>query len=360
MGFPQLVAELGGDADGLLSAVGLRRADCGRLDTVIPLRNAIQAVELAAARTGKADFGRRLADRQSIEILGAVGVAARTASTFGQALQIFGKFMAAYSPGIAVMLEPAPGPGTSFLAWRATLTPPFRHPQTAELALGIALGVFRLLLGPQYRPVSVHLPHGPLAAREDYVRYYGCPALFGVPTAGFTLRATDLGRPLSEGSDPAVHDGAMAYLAGVLDGRVASAAHSVAELMVPLLPSGTVSVQLVARQFGMHPKALQRRLAAEGTCFSNVLDQVRRRIAERCLLHTEMSLVHLTYQLGFAEQSVLTRACRRWFDATSHGLPPGAAGACRAGAMMSTGGSALPARAGRAGRNADCPRRRRR
>ncbi len=316
MGFPQLVAELGGDANGLLSAVGLRIEDCGRFDTVVPLRNAIQAVELAAARTGMADFGRRLADRQSIEILGALGVAARTASTFGEALRIFGRFMAAYSPGIAVVLEPAAGTGFAFFEWRATVTPPFRHPQTAELSLGITLGVFRLLLGPQYRPVSVHLPHDPISAREDYVRYYGCQALFGEPRAGFTVRATELGRPLTEGGESTVHDGAMAYLTDVLDERVASAAHSVAELVVPLLPSGAVSVELVARQFGMHPKALQRRLAAEGTCFSVVLDEVRRRIAERCLRHTEMSLVHLTHQLGFAEQSVLTRACRRWFGAT--------------------------------------------
>jgi AraC-like DNA-binding protein len=66
----------------------------------------------------------------------------------------------------------------------------------------------------------------------------------------------------------------------------------------------------------LHPKALQRRLGAEGTTFAAVLDGVRRETAVRYLRDTEMSLLHLSRQLGYAEQAVLTRACQRWFGAT--------------------------------------------
>ena len=43
------------------------------------------------------------------------------------------------------------------------------------------------------------------------------------------------------------------------------------------------------------------------------LDDVRRELAERYLRDTRITLSHLARELGYAEQSVLTRSCRRWF-----------------------------------------------
>jgi AraC-like DNA-binding protein len=80
-----------------------------------------------------------------------------------------------------------------------------------------------------------------------------------------------------------------------------------------LLPTGTASLELIAAQFDLHPKALHRRLAAEKTTFAELIDHVRRETAERYLRDTDISLSHLTRELGYAEQSVLSRSCRRWF-----------------------------------------------
>lgn len=70
---------------------------------------------------------------------------------------------------------------------------------------------------------------------------------------------------------------------------------------------------MVAAQFNLHPKTLQRRLATEGTTFAQEMDRVRQEVAERYLRDTDSSLSHLTHALGYAEQSVLIRSCRRWF-----------------------------------------------
>ena len=79
--YSRLVTELGGDPLALLRAAGIRSEDVGRQDIFVSLRGAVQAIESAAAATHTPDFGRRLALRQGIEILGPVGVAARTAAT---------------------------------------------------------------------------------------------------------------------------------------------------------------------------------------------------------------------------------------------------------------------------------------
>ncbi|MGB8389578.1 AraC family transcriptional regulator ligand-binding domain-containing protein, partial [Mycobacterium sp.] len=154
--YPGLVAELGGDPAALLRAAGIRDQDVGSYDAFIPIRAGMQAIETAAEATATPDFGRQLAQRQGIEILGPVGVAARTAATVADALAIFTMFMAAYSPAIALYIRAPADPQRSFIALELLVDEATPCPQTVELALGVSLQVFRLLLGENYSALSVH------------------------------------------------------------------------------------------------------------------------------------------------------------------------------------------------------------
>jgi AraC-like DNA-binding protein len=308
--YPSLVAELGGDPAALLRVARIRQRDAGNYDAFIPYRAAIQAIESAAQATHTPDFGRRLAERQGIEILGPVGVAARTAATVADALGIFGTYMAAYSPVIAIRVARLADPERSFLTLEFLLDSPPPHAQTTELALGVSLRVFRLLMGADYSPLSVHLPHDPLTPKADYVRYFGCTPEFASRTAGFTVRTADLGRPLHR--DDVAHRAVVDYLNGITP-RDAGTVESVRTIVRQLLPTGAATLDLVAGQFSLHPKTLQRRLAEEHTTFAALVDQVRKDAADRYLRNTGISLTHLARELGYAEQSVLTRSCKRWF-----------------------------------------------
>jgi AraC-like DNA-binding protein len=305
-----LVAELGGDPAGLLRAAGIRDRDAGNHDAFIPYRAAIRAIESAAQTTDTPDFGRQLAQRQGIEILGPVGVAARTAATVADALGIFGTYMAAYSPVIAIRVAPLADPQRSLLTIEFLLDSAPPHSQTTELSLGVSLRVFRLLMGADYVPLKVHLPHDPLTPTAAYVRYFGCTPEFAARTAGFTVRTADLGRPLHR--DDVAHRAVVDYLNGITP-RNAGIVESVRGIVRQLLPTGAATLEVVANQFNLHPKTLQRRLAEEDTTFAALVDQVRKDAADRYLRSTGISLTHLARELGYAEQSVLTRSCKRWF-----------------------------------------------
>lgn len=128
------------------------------------------------------------------------------------------------------------------------------------------------------------------------------------------MSAADLERPLHH--DELVHQTALGYLdSTVADGSL-PVTQSVLAVLGPLLPAGPPTIGLISQHFGVHPKALQRRLAAEGTTFTALLDQVRRQAAELYLRDPTVTLAHLARQLGYAEPSVLTRACQRWFGMT--------------------------------------------
>ncbi len=310
-GYREQVAELGADPDVLLRAAGLRPEDAGNHDVFIAYLSHIKAVESAAEATGAIDFGRQLAARrQGVEILGPLGVALRTAPNVGEAFDIALKYIGAYGPALAISLQPTGSGDRLFYEVRPVLDRLPPHAQTQELALGVSLKVFRFLLGPDYSPLQVHLTHRALAPRKDYLAYYGGGPRFEQPHAGFILRARDLERPLSR--DRAANEVIRRYLDTVLPASDTGLTFRAAELIRRLLPTGA-TLDMVAKQFAMHPRTFQRRLEAHGTTFADLVDDVRRDVAERYLRDTDLSFTYIARELGYSEQSTLTRACQRWF-----------------------------------------------
>lgn len=311
LGFQQMVTELGGDPDALAREAQLPAEAIGDHDSFVSYRGVVALLESAAVSTGAPDFGRRLGSRQGLEILGPLGVAARTAATVGAALGAIEQYMAIYSPAIAITVRAAPGEPLAVFDWRITVEHPPVHRQAAELALGVSLQVFQLLAGADFRPTSVQLRHEPLTDEASYAEYFGCPVQFAQATYGFRFRPPVLLRPLS--SDSAVHAVVQEYLANVVAETGAGTVEVVLRLIRRMLPGDGPDLALVADQLALHPRTLQRELAAAGTSFAELVDGVRRQEAERYLTETTMPLGQLAGVLGYSEQSALSRACQRWF-----------------------------------------------
>lgn len=66
---------------------------------------------------------------------------------------------------------------------------------------------------------------------------------------------------------------------------------------------GTPTLSHVARSFGITPRTLQRRLAAHGTGFQSTLDTTRQQLAQDYLQYSTLSILDISLQLGFNEQS---------------------------------------------------------
>ena len=314
-GFTDLVEELGGELQPLLDLAHLPAEAVGDQDSFVSYRSVVTALEAAAAATGADDFGRRLATRQGLEILGPLGVAARTAGTTGAALQAIEQYMTVYSPAIAITVTAPPRSRMAELEWRIVVRRSPPHRQAAELALGVALRVLQLLAGADFRPRSVQLRHQPLGDPAAYRAYFGCPVEFAAERYAFRFPAAVLSRPLADDGD--VHALAQQYLSTIAVPTASATADTVAELVRHKLPTGTHDLDVVAGQLALHRRTLQRQLAEQGTSFAALVDQVRRDEAERYLSETDMPLGQLAGLLGLSEQSALSRASRRWF-----GMPP--------------------------------------
>ncbi|HEY0114794.1 MAG TPA: helix-turn-helix domain-containing protein [Allosphingosinicella sp.] len=80
----------------------------------------------------------------------------------------------------------------------------------------------------------------------------------------------------------------------------------------PLLASGAVRIERVARELGCSRQTLYRRLKAEGVTFEELLDSLRRRLAIRFLQKEGLSVKEAAYRLGFSDPSAFSRAFKRW------------------------------------------------
>ena len=252
-----------------------------------------------------------LALRSGLELLGTLAAAAQTGAAIAEVFHAIGRHLAVFSPAIAADLWIADGEPLARFEFRIVLDRLPPHRQIIEMALGSVLRMSRMVAGPGFTPVSTHLPHAALAPRAEYAACFGCPVKFEETFSGFLVRREDMARPMP--SDTSVREVVEAYLRSITplpDGTAAGPVRALARRL-PLTRERTLD--LVAAHLAVHPRTLERRLARENATFAGLVDTVRRDEAGRCLRDTDMPLGQVAAQLGFSEQSVLSRACRRWY-----------------------------------------------
>ena len=87
----------------------------------------------------------------------------------------------------------------------------------------------------------------------------------------------------------------------------------------PLLASGEVGIERVARDLGYSRQTLYRKLKGEGITYEQVLDRLRRQLALR-FLHEGLSVKDAAYRLGFSDPAAFSRAFKRWTGTSPSGM----------------------------------------
>ncbi|MDE9366629.1 AraC family transcriptional regulator [Luteipulveratus sp. YIM 133132] len=312
-GFVALVQQLGGDPDDLLRQFSIPRDVLLVDDGLISLTDRDRMLDAAAEILDCPDFGLRLADHQDLGVLGALAVAIEASATGADAVGCASRYMFVHSSALRVELRPDPqgAPDVVALTYTKDLS---RSPYSAQ-AMELALGVFHrialaLIAGEPVR--SVELAHAPLSAPRRYEQFFGGPVRFGTAVGALRVERDWLDAQFT-GANTTVRRLAMEHLQrqprepggpvaaqvrAVLEGRMGSAPPRIAD---------------VARLMACAPRTVQRRLGQEGTTFERLMDDVRRGIAYRLVTGTDIPIGQIAAMAGFAEQSALTRAMRRWY-----------------------------------------------
>ncbi|MGV9680172.1 AraC family transcriptional regulator [Nocardia sp. NPDC003482] len=313
-GFRATVAELGGNADEFAVLAGLPVAALDADDLLISDTNVAAVLEIAAERLHCPDLGLRIAARQDLGMLGPLALAIRTSPTLADALECTSRYLFVHARALSLRLEPDPYGDRGLIALHYGVPSP---PPVQGTDLGLAFlhrAIQRLVEGP-YALRSVDLPYRPPAPVEVYEQFFGAPVRFERPRAMLRVPRSLASHTLAAG-DEKLRRLAVAFLAEQAGDAGASLVSQVSAAARQLLGTTTPEIAAVASLLTMHPRTLQRRLAAAGTSFATILDEVRRTEAHRYLTSTDLPLSQVASLIGLADQSTLTRCCRRWWHTT--------------------------------------------
>lgn len=325
-GFADEVTVLGGDPATYARAVGLRPDALLADDVLVRDEAAAQLLELAAHDLRRADLGLRIARRQDITTLGSLAVAIQHSPTLGDALDCTSRYLFVHNGSLSVRLgdDPRGARGVAGLHYGPAGE---GLVQATDMGLAFAHGVITYLHGGPYGLLGVELPYRPAAEPAAYEAAFGAPVTFEAPGTAAVLRLPQaLAAHRLAGVNAALRRLALAHLAAQtpLPGSGGGTSARVRAAVRESLGTGSVEIAAVARLLAVHHRTLQRRLEAEGTTFGALLDEVRRGEAHRLLTGTDLPLAQVSAMVGFAEQSALSRAARRWWGAAPRAVRGGA------------------------------------
>ena len=169
----------------------------------------------------------------------------------------------------------------------------------------------------EFRPLAVHFKHPAPGSAADHEAHFGCPVHFASERDALLVSEGTLGTPNKVGDADIVRffDTLLETGLSELDDDP-PLERTVLDRISRSLSEGVPAVSDVARHLAMSGRTLQRRLAEQGLSYQGLVDEARRRLAQRLLRETDYSLVEIAFMTGFAEQSSFTRAFKRWAGQT--------------------------------------------
>jgi AraC-like DNA-binding protein len=314
--FPRLVSDLGGDSDALLRRAGIDPGIFSGRGSKLGYREMAGLLERAAAELRCPDFGMRLAAVQGGgKVFGPMGVVMRNSNTLQEALDYVVNNAHAYTLAARMRFEPDRARRRVLVGFELLMERPPDKRQAIEQALLLAhLNVVEIT-GGQARVREVLFRHQPLSPPRIYREFFGCEVRFDQRADGIFFGEQDLRCRIVD-PDAQLYEMATSFIDTKFT-RIAPPLHALVRgLMLQHLGSENCSNERIAAELCMHPRTLHRRLKAEGKAFQEIKDEVRRDVALHYLRHSDVPLVRIAEKLGYAESSVFSRSCLRWFGAS--------------------------------------------
>ncbi|MDM0026502.1 AraC family transcriptional regulator [Variovorax saccharolyticus] len=320
-GYATLMHSLGVEPMPLLRRYRIPAGSLTDDDALLSLRSCIHLLEASAQETGCADFGLRLAQVQDIRVLGPLSIALQNAPTVREAWDYTARNLFIHSPGLVLSVHEKSSliEGASEMTAEVRLDRMPSHKQTIDLCLADLHNITRLLAAEQYELRAVTLPHKPVAPLAVYQRFFGAPVFMEQPFAALHVSQGTLSADL-RGANHALRKITEDYLARHFRVPGESVSSRVRLALQHTLGTPQGSKNDVAALLALHPRTLQRHLAAEGNTFEMIREETLKEAALHYLRETEMPLGQLADILGFSEQSAMTRSYRRWFGKSPSAL----------------------------------------
>ncbi|MCW5898683.1 MAG: AraC family transcriptional regulator [Flavobacteriales bacterium] len=269
--------------------------------------------------SGEPHLGLIAGQSASPMILGLAGHLMETSATMRDALHGMVAFASTFSQQIsfrieedhgrfALVIEPTP-------LWEESSPGTVAMP--VDLIMSSAVFLFKLLGGRHIRPLVAEFRREPPKDQDRFEETLRVRPTWRASRDRIVVSSADADLPVI-GHNPELnlHFQRMleTQLAGIAQER--GVRDEVRRVILQhfkfLLPSLTE----VAKLLHVTPRTLQRKLAAEGTSFQRVADEVRHDLSKGMLANQRLTVSEVAYKLGYAEPAAFQRAFKQWTGLT--------------------------------------------
>lgn len=304
--FFDVARDLGLNPQPLLRHARLTHALLADPEQRIPASACAALLEAAADAAGCPTFGLRMAESRQLSDFGVMSLLIGQQPTLRDALETIIRYRHLVNESVAILLEPSGQ--VVVIRQEVVLDVPSR--QATELAIGVVFRLCRALLGAGWRPLSVNFTHAAPPDAQVHRRLFGCPVAFGDEFNGIVCLAADLDAPNPTGN-LAMARHAQRVVDALPRAEDRSVAHEVRNAIYLMLPMGRATSEAVAQGLGLSLRTMQRQLDEAGESFTDILNDVRRDLAQRFVGNADFSLLRVSQLLGYGSAASFTR----WFSA---------------------------------------------
>ncbi|NML66411.1 AraC family transcriptional regulator [Hymenobacter sp. RP-2-7] len=310
-------AQRGADAAALSQAAGLDASQLHNPDGRLPIATMQRLWPLAAAATADPYLDLHLAEHANPAQFGLLAYVLMHSPTLGAAVQQLCRYQDIACNGTRTSLRRL---GASIELVVELTSPAIVHPHfVLNSELLVYLQMLRMLSGQPLAPEAVRLAYpAPADAREHRRVFAPAPVQFGTPDSALRLPAAVLELPVLN-ADPhllALMEPRAAALLARLQQPTAALPDRVRHEIVRLLKGAAPTLAAVADALCLGSRTLQLHLRQAGHTYQQLLDEVRRELAEQHLHDQHHSTTDIAFLLGFAEPSVFVRSFKRWTGQT--------------------------------------------
>jgi AraC-like DNA-binding protein len=277
-----------------------------------------KVMDACVARSKTRHFPFVLGETFAFDYLPDLETFVTTSPTLREAARVFDWVRVMINPLINVRVEEEGATGALVLQLGDfDATSPQYKPYFAEALFASIVKFGRALLRGQADFRRLTFIHAAPAYADEYERYFRLPVAFSQARNAIESDRALLDLRL-DGGYPALHKQAEMRVEQRITrlprptGLVA-AIEDACERKPQLLAAG---IAQVARELGLGPRTLQRRLQEEGQRYADVLGRVRYRLAIRYLEQPGADVESVSEKLGFSDRRSFTRAFTRWSGVT--------------------------------------------
>lgn len=302
-----------------LAGTGLDADHLHALTAKVSFRQAATILRRALRDFGPAPVGMAIGSRGALESFGVLGAAMASCRTVAEAAALGIELHLSSGSLMDSHLEQAGH--EVILRLRERSPEPTLLPFLCEEALTSTLLFWRTFVGEHLNPKWVELDYPKPAYAATYTRFFRCPVTYRAHATGMAFETSFLDVPLPT-HDPVRLGAALATARDLIDPReVRPDVVVVVENLLASEVARAPSLVEVAAELGISDRSLRRQLAASGTSFAALHDDVRRQRAVD-LLEQGTPVAVVADALGFSEPREFRRAFKRWSGVAPRTLHP--------------------------------------